>query len=735
MDKGVPEEPRESTLSEYGSKKILTTFGIPTVREELVLRPSGVPGASQKVGFPCVIKLCGEKIAHKSERNLVRLGVQDVRTAAKVAEELWELRRAEDGEVGLLVAHMVGGRRELIAGMVRDAQFGACILLGLGGIFTEAIGDVSFAVAPVSKRQAEAMILGLASREFLTKTFRGEPPVDGDTLADILVALGRLAQERPEIESVDINPLIVADGIPIAVDALVVLRNKSAPARPFPSTSPVAIIKRFQPLFEPRGVIVAGASTHPGKFGFVSLHNLRRYGYRGEVFPVNREGAEILGEPTYKRVEDIPPGKADLVFVCTPTTVNEELLRSCAKIGVKAAFVASGGYRESGEDGLLLEKRLVSAADELGILLAGPNGQGLISTSLSMCAQIVAPYPPSGSISIVSQSGNLLSAFLNYSVETGVGVEKAISSGNSAQTSIADYFDYFAADPRTKVVLSYMEGIPDGPKFIRSVQRLTAVKPLVLVKGGVAVQGQQAALSHTGSLASDDKVFNGLCKQHGVLRASTIEEAFEWAATLATQPLPRGDRVVVFTTVGGWGVLTADACAGAGLDLIRLPSDLQARIDKMVPARWSRNNPIDLAGGETRDTVPEILDLVCGHSEVDAVLHLGLGIQSATAQTLATGEYYPDYGLDRMTAFHQKQDARYARAAADASVRHGKPVLSATELVHTARAYENSATATIRQAGRVCYPSAHRAVSALCACLEYARHLSGGGLGDGPSKL
>ena len=724
MDKGVPVEQGGSTLSEYRSKKILATFGIPTVREQLVSCPSGVLEASKKVGFPCVIKLCGEKIAHKSERNLLKLGVQDASTAVRVAEELWDLRRANDGEVGLLVADMVGGKRELIAGMFRDRQFGACILLGLGGVLTEAIGDVVFAGAPVSKQQAKAMILGLASREFLMESFRGEPPVDGDTLADILVALGRLAQERPDIESVDINPLIETNGTPVAVDALVVLGKKSEPTTWSLPSSPVPIVERFRPLFEPRGIIVAGASTHPGKFGFVSLHNLRRYGYRGEVFPVNREGAEILGDPTYKRVEDVPPGKADLVFVCTPTAANEELLRSCAKIGVKAAFVASGGYREAGEDGLLLEQRLVGAAEKLGILLAGPNGQGHISTSLSMCAQIVAPYPPSGSISIVSQSGNLLSAFLNYSVETGVGVEKAISSGNSAQTTIADYLDYFAEDPRTKVVLSYMEGIPDGPKFIQSVQRLTAVKPLVLVKGGAAKEGQRAALSHTGSLASDDRVFDGLCKQHGVLRAPTIEEAFEWAATLATQPLPRGDRVVVFTTVGGWGVLTADACARAGLDLIHLPRDLQERIDKMVPARWSRNNPIDLAGGETRDTVPEILDLVCAHSEVDAVLHLGLGIQSATAQALATGKYYPDYGLDRMTAFHQKQDARYAQAAAAASVRHGKPVLSATELVHTARAYENSATAMVRQAGRVCYPSAHRAVSALRACLEYARHLS-----------
>ena len=165
--------------------------------------------------------------------------------------------------------------------------------------------------------------------------------------------------------------------------------------------TPEDILERFRPLFHPRGVVVAGASSHPGKFGFVSLHNLRRFGYRGEIFPVNRDGAEILGQPSYRTVEEIPPDRADLVFVCTPAAANVALLRSCAKIGVRAAFVASGGYREAGEEGRRLENELVATAQELGLLLAGPNGQGVISTPVSMCAQIVAPYPPAGRLSVV----------------------------------------------------------------------------------------------------------------------------------------------------------------------------------------------------------------------------------------------------------------------------------------------------------------------------------------------
>jgi acetyltransferase len=199
-----------------------------------------------------------------------------------------------------------------------------------------------------------------------------------------------------------------------------------------------------------------------------------------------------------------------------------------------------------------------------------------------------------------------------------------------------------------------------------------------------------------------------------------VEYAFEWAASFATQPLPRGRRTVVCTTAGGWGVLAADACVAAGLELIPLPEDLLAQIDTMVPPRWSRNNPVDLAGGETRDTVPEVLDLICAHPEVDAVIHLGLGIQAAQAQAFRSGAFHPDYGLDRIVEFHTRQDQRYATAAREASERHGKPVLTATELVYADRDYGNSGPVCVREGGRLCYPSAHRAVAALRALVDYA---------------
>lgn len=708
------------TLSEHDSKQLLAGYGVPVARERLAADPAAAVAAAEELGFPVVLKLCGDAIAHKTERDLVRLELGDAEAVWRAADELWAKRRPEDGAVALLVAERVRGRRELIAGLVRDPQFGPCVVLGLGGILTEALRDVVFALAPLSRDEARRMADGLRASHLLTRPFRGEPAADLDALADVLVGLGRLAAERPDVESVDLNPLIVrADGAPIAVDALVALGAPVAAPPPRPAVSDEELLARFRPLFHPRGIIIAGASAHPGKFGFVTLHNLRAFGYQGDLFPVNRDGVEILGAPTLRDVSEVPPGRADLVFVCTPAKANLELLRACAKVGVRAAFVASAGYREAGPEGQALEDELVATADELGIVLAGPNGQGVVSTPASMCAQIVAPNPPPGPISVVSQSGNLLSAFLDYAVQTGVGVSKAISAGNSAQTGVAEYFDYLAADPETKGVLAYLEGVGDGRRFAAAVRRLTARKPLVVVKGGAAAEGQRAARSHTGALASDDRVFDGLCQQLGILRAPTVEEGFEWAATLATQPLPRGRRTVVFTTVGGWGVLTADACAAAGLELVPLPADVKAAIDALVPARWSRNNPIDLAGGETRETVPQVLDLVCAHPDIDAVLHLGLGIQAATANLFRQGPFWPEHGLPRIAEFHERQDRRYAEAAQEVSRRHDKPVLSATELVYCDRDYGNAGPLALREAGRVCYPSAHRAVSALRALVTY----------------
>jgi len=706
------------TLSERDSKRLLGPYGIAFAREAVAHTADEAAAQATTIGFPVVCKLGGDGIAHKTERGLVRLGLGDAAAVRTAAAGLLAARRPDDGDVHLLVAEQVQSARELIAGVTRDPTFGPCVALGLGGILTEALGDAVFAAAPLTNGEARRMLEGLQARRLLLEPFRGEPAADLDALARLLVGLGTLAGERPEVASVDLNPILLPGGRPVAVDALVELRD----AQPARDTAPLpddeALRARFRPLFHPRGVVVAGVSSHPGKFGFVAYHNLKRFGFRGRLFGVNRDGAEVLGDRMLRRVDEVPAGEADLVFVCTPAGANPGVLRDAARVGVRAAFVASGGYGETGAEGRAREAELVRTADELGMVLAGPNGQGVVSTAESMCAQIVAPYPPAGRIAVASQSGNLVSSFLNYAVQTGVGIRSAVSAGNASQTSLADYFAYFAADPETAVALGYVEGVGDGRRFLEAVRRLTARKPMILLRGGTARAGQRAAASHTGSLASDERVFAGLCRQYGVLRAPTVEEAFEWAATFATQPLPAGRRVAIVTTAGGWGVLAADACAAAGLEVPPLADDLRAAIDVILPSRWSRNNPIDPAGGETRETIPALLNLVAAHEAVDAVILLGMGIQANQAAVFRSGPFFPDHGLERIAEFHERQDRRYVEAAVAASERFAKPVLIATELAHAGP--ENAAPRAVRELGRLCHPSAHRAVRALRALVDHA---------------
>ena len=468
---------------------------------------------------------------------------------------------------------------------------------------------------------------------------------------------------------------------------------------------------QFGSLFDPKGVIVAGASTHPGKFGFVVLHNMISSGYGGRIFATNREGSEVLGLPTLRSIDEVPEDAADLLFVCTPASTNAELLTAAAAKGVRAAFIASAGYGESDADGQRRQDELVELADSLGLLIVGPNGQGLVSTPSSLCAQIVAPYPPAGRIGIASQSGNFVSSFMNLAKQSGVGVSRAVSVGNAAQVGVLDALEFFADDPHTSVGLLYVEGVPDGRAFADRVAAVVERMPVVVLKGGTTASGARAAASHTGSLATDDTVFDGMCAQYGIVRAATLTEAFDCAATLVTQPAPGGPRTAVVTTVGGWGVVTADAIAGTTLELAPLPGDLRDTLDTLLPPRWSRNNPIDMAGGETKDTVPDVLRAVASHPDIDSVIMLGVGIQSNQGALERNGPFYPDHGLERIVAFHERQDRRYIETAVAVSEEFGKPVLVATELAVADP--DNAAVAAMRDAGRFCFPSAERAVTAL----------------------
>jgi acetyltransferase len=614
---------------------------------------------------------------------------------------------------------MIAGTRELIAGFLVDPQFGPTVMLGIGGVMAEVIKDVAFRPTPITESIAREMVSSLKMHGIFSE-FRGESAVNLNQVVQCLIGLSKVAESRTDIVSVDINPLIVrTNGDIVAVDALVELGERGTPA----STAQRARYtqEQFMALFEPRGVLVTGASTHPGKFGFVSLHNILASGFAGGVYGTNLQGEQVLGIQTVADIDALPENEIDLVFVCTPASANPDLLRACARKGIKAAFLTSAGYGEAGDEGKKLEEELIALADELGILLAGPNGQGVVSTPVNLCAQIVAPYPPTGAIGVASQSGNFVSSFMNYARQSGVGISRAVSAGNAAALSVADLIEWYGTDAQTRVSLAYVEGITDGLGLMTRLGQVTTHKPVVLVKGGATENGARAAASHTGALAANDAIFDGACRAHGISRAATVEEAFEAAATFATQPLPKGPNVIILTTAGGWGVVTSDALARDGqLQLMQLPSDLEKMIDTKLPPRWSRNNPVDCAGGETRDTIPEVMEMIAQHRDVDAVIYLGIGIQANQARLMREGRFHPDHGLERIVEYHERQDARFAQAAHELSLATGKPILVATELAVADP--NNAGVVAVRESGRLCYASGNRAVAALGHLYRYAVH-------------
>lgn len=711
------------TLSEDESKKLLAPLGARFPRETVVDDADAAVSAAEAIGFPVVAKLIGERLAHKSERGLVRLGLGDAAAVRQACEFLLAQRRNDDGEVRLLIAQQITGNRELIVGMVRDPQFGATLLIGAGGVTAEVLSDSQARPLPLGVNDLDDMLDSLAVADMFGE-FRGQRAMDRALLAKTVQAVANLAEARPDIASIDLNPVIVTNrGEPIAVDALVELGESGA-------MSPSVVAHTFTPrhsdtnmrsLFDPRGVVVVGASTHPGKFGFVALHNLLAAKFGGRVAATNLSRETVLGVQCVATVDDLPDGEFDLAVLCTPAAANEEVLRACARRRIGAAFVTSAGYGEADEAGQAAQTRLVALGAELGILIAGPNGQGVVSTPSALCAQIVAPYPPRGAISIASQSGNFVSSFMNLARASGVGVARAVSAGNAAATDVADYLEWFSRDDATRVMLSYIESVVDGVRLRSALAAANARKPLVVVKGGATESGARAAASHTGALASNDRVFDGLCRQLGVVRATDIDEAFDAAALFATSPMPRGKNTAILTTAGGWGVVTSDALARDGvLQLATLSTATMAALDALLPARWSRNNPVDCAGGETRDTIPAVLEVLATAPEVDAVVYLGIGIQSNQARLMREGGFYPDHGLERIVEYHERQDRRFAEVAGELATRTQKPILVATELAVTDAT--NVAPSAVRGQGAICFASGPRAVRALAHAYRWSQH-------------
>ena len=355
-------------------------------------------------------------------------------------------------------------------------------------------------------------------------------------------------------------------------------------------------------LFAPKSVAVIGASNRQGSVGRAVLTNILLNEYRGTVYPVNPKDRSISGVRSYPSVQDLPES-VDVAVIVVPAAVVPDVTEDCGKRGVKGLIVISAGFKEIGQDGAALERQVASLAQKYSMRMVGPNCLGAINTDpeVRLNASFASQMPLEGSIAFASQSGALGEAVIDYAAGEGIGFSKFISVGNKADVNENDVLEYLRADPKTKVILLYIEDIVDGRKFVDTVSKVTEEKPIIAVKAGVSPEGAKAASSHTGALAGSDEAYNAILKQSGVLRVESIIDLFDYARAFAKQPPPRGNRVAIITNGGGPGIMATDASVRYGLQISQFSETTKSKLRAGLPKEASVNNPIDLIGDAQSD--------------------------------------------------------------------------------------------------------------------------------------
>ncbi len=372
------------------------------------------------------------------------------------------------------------------------------------------------------------------------------------------------------------------------------------------------MLSALTPLFRPGRIAVIGASANPEKMGFQIFRNILDAGFSGEVVPVNPKGEVILGLPSVRSASEIPEG-TDLAVVIIPAKLVPSTMLQLGERKVRSAIVITGGFAESGEEGAALQEELVRNAGGHGIRVIGPNCQGVNYPYHGVCAS----WPlitRRGEIAIVSQSGTVGAALIDWASEDRIGFSAFVSMGNRADVDEADLIAYFADDPNVKVVALYIEGVKDAGKFLSAVRKCR--KPIVIFKAGRTEQGRKAAESHTRSLAGKDEIYDAVFRQFGVHRASTLEELYDFSKALAYLPPPAGPNMLIVTSSGGSAIIATDVAEEEGFRVSSLPPELAGRLREILPAHCIVGNPLDLTGDTDAQRYQKVLAAAEGHYDV-----------------------------------------------------------------------------------------------------------------------
>ena len=667
-----------SALTEAGAKQVFRAADMTVVEEMVVNTAQQAMDAACELGFPVVLKAMGEKILHKTEAGLVHTGLATAEQVNTAVQQM-TVRAGKDLE-GFLVQPMIQGKRELVAGMFRDPQFGPVIMFGVGGIFTEALEAVVFKIAPLDEADMDDMLTSFPGAGLLNE-FRGEAACDAQMVKAVLKGLSDLALSRPEIREIDINPLIISpDGRPVAVDGLITLQT---PQKPETSGPPVDL-KTLRSCFYPRSIAFVGASATVGKWGHMLPTNTLSRDYKGRIFLVNPKGDPIMGRPVFRSVAEIPED-VDLAVVTVPARHVKGLIPDLAAKNVKGMLLVTSGFREVGETGAALEKEVVDAAAAAGILVLGPNTMGMCNPHAQLYCSAAHAYPLPGSTALVCQSGNMGTQLLAFAEQQDIGIRAFSGSGNEAMVTIEDYMEAFEADALTRTVVLYIESVKHGRRFFNSAKRVSQKKPVVVLKGGRTEMGRQAAASHTGAMASNTRVFDAACRQAGIIQVDQPLELLDLSAVFSSLPLPEGNRVGIMTLGGGWGVIATDLCTEHGLVVPPLPDDIVDRLNRLLPDFWSHGNPVDLVGEGNPDIPKKCLEELLKWDGCDAVIHLGIHGKRVLVNNMAESVVASDPSVTREQVAAYKQgmlaiEADYTRFVVQMTYAYQKPVLGVSLL-------------------------------------------------------
>lgn len=613
----VKQEGRDCLTAPEG-KLVCDAYGIDVPKEGVVSSAAEAAKLAGSMGFPVVMKIVSPDILHKTEAGGVIVGVKNADDAATAYETIIANARkykADARIVGVQVQQMIKGGTEVIVGAITDDSFGKLVAFGLGGVLVEVLKDVTFRLAPATQEDAASMLDGIQAAEML-KGVRGGDAVNREALQSTIVRVSQLVSDFPEIAELDLNPVFASKDSAIAADVRIVVNFTPKPARFRPEEKDV--VTSMKRIMQPRAVAVVGASNEAGKIGNSVMKNLINGGYKGQIYPINPKDAEVMGLKAYKSVKDVP-GEIDTAVFAVPAKFVASALKECGEKKIAGAILIPSGFGETGN--IEGQEELQRIGREYNIRLMGPNIYGFYYTPANLCATFCTAYDVKGSTALSSQSGGIGMAIIGFSRSAKMGVSAIVGLGNKSDIDEDDLLLFFEQDDNTKVIAQHCEDLKDGRAFAEVAKRVSKKKPVIVLKAGRTAMGASAAASHTGALAGNDKIYEDVLRQSGVIRARSLRQMLELSRGVPILPTPKGENVVIITGAGGSGVLLSDACVDNGLKLLKpMPDDLDAAFRKFIPPFGAAGNPVDITGGEPPITYVNTVKLGLEDDRVHALI-------------------------------------------------------------------------------------------------------------------